>query len=46
MIVDNNEAGEDVFGEVWKRIKNLVRQKVQNTRAKEWIRMELQKKAR
>ena len=46
VIVDNNEAGEDVFGEVWKRIKNLVRQKVQNTRAKEWIRMELQKKAR
>ncbi len=46
VIVDNNDAGEDVFGEVWKRIKNLVRQKVQNTRAKEWIRMELQKKAR
>ena len=46
IVVDNNDAGEDVFNDVWKRVKGLLRKKVQNTRAKNWIAMELAKKKR
>ena len=46
IIVDNNDAGEDVFAEVWKRVQGLLRKKVTNTRAKNWIAMELAKKRR
>ena len=46
IVVDNNAAGEDVFGSVWKRVQGLLRKKVSNTRAKNWIAMELQKKKR
>ena len=46
IIVDNNDAGEDVFTQVFKRIQKLVKRKVQNTRAKDWIAMELAKKRR
>ena len=46
LIVDNNDAGEDVFTQVFKRIQKLVKRKVQNTRAKNWIAMELSKKRR
>lgn len=46
IIVDNNDAGEDVFTQVFKRIQKLVKRKVQNTRAKDWIAMELSKKRR
>ena len=46
IIVDNNDAGEDVFAKVWKRIAMLVRKKVSNNIAKRWISQELAKKKR
>ena len=46
VIVDNNDAGDDVFDLVSKQIRGLVRKKVKNTRAMEWIRNELDKKKR
>ena len=46
IIVDNNDAGEDVFAKVWKRIMKLVKKKVSNTIAKRWIAQELEKKKR
>ena len=46
IVVDNNDAGEDVFNEVYKRVKGLLRRKVQNTRAKDWMASELAKKQR
>ena len=46
IVVDNNDAGEDIFTDVYKRISGLLRKKVQNTRAKNWIAMELAKKKR
>ena len=44
IIVDNNNAGEDVFEKVWKRIAMLIRKKVSNPIAKRWISQELAKK--
>ena len=46
IIVDNNDAGEEVFDEVWKRVRGLLRKKVTTTRAQNWISMELAKKRR
>ena len=46
IVVDNNDAGEDIFKEVSKRVKGLLRKKVTNTRAKNWMAMELAKKQR
>ena len=46
IVVDNNDAGEDVFQSVWKRIQGLFRKKVTNTRAQNWIASELAKKRR
>jgi shikimate kinase len=46
IIVDNNDAGEDVFEKVWKRIAMLIRKKVSNPIAKRWISQELAKKKR
>lgn len=46
VIVDNNDAGEDVFAGVWKRIRGLLGRKVRNTRADAWIKSELAKKSR
>ena len=46
IVVDNNDAGEDIFTDVYKRISGLLRKKVQNTRATNWISMELAKKKR
>ena len=46
IIVDNNDAGEDIFKVVWKRVQGLLKNKVTNTRAKNWIAMELSKKKR
>jgi len=46
IIVDNNDAGEDVFSKVWKRVQGLLRNKVKNGRAKAWIAREMQKKRR
>ena len=44
IIIDNNDAKEDVFTAVFKRIKKLANRKIQNKRAQQWINMELQKK--
>ena len=46
IVVDNNDAGEDVFEKVWKRCMLLVRKKVTNRIAKSWIAKELAKKDR
>ena len=46
IVVDNNDAGEDVFQSVWKRIQGLLRKIVTNTRATNWIAIELSKKRR
>jgi dephospho-CoA kinase len=46
IVVDNNNAGEDVFTDVWKRVKGLLRKKVQNTRATNWMAAELARKKR
>jgi dephospho-CoA kinase len=48
--IDNNDPLEkmekDIFPKVWKIIKRLAEKKVSNPRAKNWISMELAKKAR
>ena len=46
IIVDNNEAGEDVFQKVYKRIRGLVVKKPTKRQAKQWIANELKKKDR
>ena len=46
IVVDNNDASEDELEKVWKIVRNLVKKKVTNTRAKSWISMELAKKRR
>ena len=46
IIVDNNDAGEDVLLGIYKRVKGLLRKKVQNTRAKDWMASELAKRQR
>ena len=46
IIVDNNNAGEDILMGIYKRVKGLLRKKVQNTRAKDWMASELAKKQR
>ena len=44
IIVDNNDAKEDVFTQVFKRVKSLANKRIQNRRADKWIATELQKK--
>ena len=46
IIVDNNDAGEDVFQKVYKRIRGLVVKKPTKRQAKQWIEKELKKKSR
>ena len=46
VIVDNNDAGEDVFAKVYKQIMYLAKYKVQNPTGKKWIANELAKKRR
>ena len=46
IVVDNNDADEDVFQSVWKRVQGLLRKKVTNSRAQNWIASELAKKRR
>ena len=41
IVVDNNDAGEDIFEKVWKRCMVLVRKKVGNRIAKSWIAKQL-----
>ena len=50
IVVDNNDPVDpndlELFKEIWKRVKGLLRKKVTNTRAKDWKAMELAKKQR
>ena len=46
IIVDNNDATEDVFTEVYKRMQKLLKKPVKNGRAKQWIQKELDLKKR
>ena len=46
IVVDNNDADEDAFQIVWKRVQGLLRKKVTNTRATNWMAMELAKRKR
>ena len=46
IVVDNNNAGEEIFASVWKRVRGLLRKKVQNTRAMNWMASELARKQR
>ena len=46
IIVDNNDAGEDILNGIYKRVKGMLRKKVQTTRAKSWMASELAKKQR
>ncbi len=46
IIVDNNDAGEDIFSKVFKRIRGLVVKKPSKRQAKQWIANELKKKDR
>jgi len=46
IVVDNNNADEDAFKEVWKRVQGLLKKKVTNTRAQNWMSMELAKRRR
>ena len=46
IVVDNNDAGEDVFVKVFKQIKGLLRKKPTSGIAKNWISNELAKKRR
>ena len=41
IVVDNNDAGEDVFTAVFKQVKQLAKAKVQNPFGKKWIENEL-----
>ena len=46
VVVDNNDPDDDVFDDVFKQIRALLRIKVSNTRAKNWMAMELAKRKR
>ena len=46
VVVDNNDAGEDVFVKVFKQVKGLLRKKPTSGIAKNWIANELAKKRR
>ncbi len=46
IIVDNNDAGEDVFAKAFKRIRGIVVKKPTKPQAKQWIANELKKKDR
>jgi len=42
IIVDNNKADDDIEMMAFKEVRRLLNNKVQNTRAKQWINMEMQ----
>ena len=46
IVVDNNNAGDDVFNKVSKRIRKLVKKKVTNPIAIQWIAMQMQSRRR
>ena len=44
VVVDNNNATEDVFVQVFKQIKGLLKKKVRNPAAHQWINMEMKRR--
>ena len=46
VVVDNNDAGEDVFNKVFNQVMSLAKSGVQNNLGKQWIANELAKKRR
>ncbi len=42
IIIDNNNATEDILTDVFKRVRSLANKKIQNKRAQQWINNELQ----
>ena len=44
VVIDNNDAGEDVFRNITKRVSKLVKEPPTSHIAKQWIAVELQKK--
>ena len=46
IVVDNNDAKEDVFGQVYKQVMSLAKAKVQNPMGKKWIQNALAMKRR
>jgi dephospho-CoA kinase len=44
VVIDNNDAGEDVFRNITKRVSKLVKEPPTSHIAKQWIAMQLQKK--
>ena len=46
IIIDNNNAGEDEFNKVSKRIRGLVTRKVTNPIAIQWVAMQMQARRR
>ena len=46
IVVDNNNAGDDVFKKVSKRIRGLIKKKVTNPIAIQWIAMQMQSRRR
>ena len=44
IIVDNNKANEDVILSVFKRVKSLLKNKVTNSRARQWVEMEMKRR--
>ena len=50
IVVDNNDPVDpkdlELFKDIWKRVRGLLKKKVTNTRAQNWISMELAKKKR
>jgi len=44
IIVDNNKANEDIILSVFRRIKSLLKIKVTNSRARQWVEMEMKRR--
>lgn len=44
VVVDNNDATEDVFVQVFKQIRGLLKKKVRNPAAHQWIDMEMKRR--
>jgi len=44
IVIDNNDAGDDIFKKAWKKVLKLVKKPVTNHIAKGWIEAELEKK--
>lgn len=44
VVVDNNNATEDVFVQVFKQIKGLLKKKVRNPAAQQWVSMEMKRR--